>query len=96
MAHKKGGGSSRNGRDSNSQRLGVKRFGGELVIPGNIIVRQRGTEFHPGENVGIGKDHTIFSKIQGFVVFEKVRGKPGRQQISVYEQLPQKKDTTVQ
>ncbi|MCK6578055.1 MAG: 50S ribosomal protein L27 [Anaerolineae bacterium] len=96
MAHKKGGGSSRNGRDSNSQRLGVKRFGGELVIPGNIIVRQRGTEFHPGENVGIGKDHTIFSKIQGYVVFEKVRGKPGRQQISVYEQLPQKKDTTVQ
>jgi large subunit ribosomal protein L27 len=96
MAHKKGGGSSRNGRDSNSQRLGVKRYGGELVIPGNIIVRQRGTQFHVGENVGIGKDHTIFAKIQGFVVFEKVAGKPGRQQISVYEQLPQKKETATQ
>ncbi|MBK8025958.1 MAG: 50S ribosomal protein L27 [Chloroflexi bacterium] len=93
MAHKKGGGSSRNGRDSNSQRLGVKRFGGELVIPGNIIVRQRGTKFHLGENVGMGKDHTIFSKIQGYVVFEKLRGKPGRQQISVYEQLPQAKES---
>jgi large subunit ribosomal protein L27 len=96
MAHKKGGGSSRNGRDSNAQRLGVKRFGGELVIPGNIIVRQRGTEFHPGLNVGMGKDHTIFAKIEGYVVFEKVKGKPGRQQISVYEQLPQKKETPVQ
>jgi large subunit ribosomal protein L27 len=96
MAHKKGGGSSRNGRDSNAQRLGVKRFGGELVIPGNIIVRQRGTEFHPGLNVGMGKDHTIFAKIEGYVVFEKVKGKPGRQQISVYEQLPQKKEPAVQ
>ncbi|MDZ4768780.1 MAG: 50S ribosomal protein L27 [Chloroflexota bacterium] len=96
MAHKKGGGSSRNGRDSNSQRLGVKRFGGELVIPGNIIVRQRGTEFHPGENVGMGKDHTIFAKIEGFVVFEKARGRVGRQQISVYEEIPKKKETVLQ
>ena len=70
MAHKKGGGSSRNGRDSNSQRLGVKKFGGERVIPGNIIVRQRGTKFHPGNNVGIGKDHTLFAVAEGFVVFE--------------------------
>ena len=69
MAHKKGGGSSRNGRDSNSKRLGVKRFGGEYVIPGNIIVRQRGTKFHPGENVGIGKDDTLFAKIDGTVKF---------------------------
>ncbi len=84
MAHKKGGGSSRNGRDSNSQRLGVKCFGGQLVIPGNIIVRQRGTHFHPGENVGIGKDHTIFSKIEGLVVFERMRGRDGQKQISVY------------
>jgi large subunit ribosomal protein L27 len=84
MAHKKGGGSSRNGRDSNSQRLGVKRFGGELVIPGNIIVRQRGTKFHPGLNVGIGKDHTIYATIEGFVKFERMRGRKGQQQISVY------------
>lgn len=88
MATKKGGGSSRNGRDSNSQRLGVKKFGGEFVIPGNIIVRQRGTHFHAGKNVGIGKDHTIFAKIEGYVVFEKIRGKSGRQQISVYEERP--------
>lgn len=90
MAHKKGGGSVRNGRDSNSQRLGVKAFGGEYVIPGNIIVRQKGTHFHPGENVGLGKDYTIFSKIEGYVVFEKLRGKPGRQKISVYTELPSK------
>jgi large subunit ribosomal protein L27 len=89
MAHKKGGGSSRNGRDSNAQRLGVKRFGGELVIPGNIIVRQRGTQFHPGLNVGMGKDHTIFATIEGYVVFERMRGKGGRQQISVYPERPQ-------
>lgn len=88
MAHKKGGGSSRNGRDSNSQRLGVKRFGGELVIPGNIIVRQHGTKFHPGLNVGIGKDYTIFSTIEGYVVFEKMRGKDGRKRISVYPEPP--------
>lgn len=90
MAHKKGGGSVRNGRDSNSQRLGVKAFGGEFVIPGNIIVRQHGTHFHPGLNVGLGNDYTIFSKIEGYVVFEKLRGKPGRQQISVYPELPVK------
>lgn len=88
MAHKKGGGSSRNGRDSNSQRLGVKKFGSELVIPGNIIVRQRGTKFHPGNNVGIGKDHTIFSKIEGYVVFELMRGRDGQKQISVYPEMP--------
>ena len=71
MAHKKGGGSTRNGRDSESKRLGVKRFGGEKVLPGNIIVRQRGTRFHPGKNVSMGKDHTIFSLIDGFVKFSK-------------------------
>lgn len=87
MAHKKGGGSSRNGRDSNSQRLGVKCFGGEYVIPGNIIVRQKGTKFHPGENVGMGRDYTIFSKIEGYVVFETFGRK--RKRISVYEELPQ-------
>ncbi len=89
MAHKKGAGSSRNGRDSNSQRLGVKRFGGEHVIPGNIIVRQRGTKFHPGENVGLGKDHTIYATIEGFVTFERMRGKNGQKQISVYAVNPQ-------
>lgn len=69
MAHKKAGGSSRNGRDSQSKRLGVKKYGGEIVIPGNIIVRQRGTRFHPGENVGIGKDHTLFALVEGHVKF---------------------------
>jgi large subunit ribosomal protein L27 len=69
MAHKKGGGSSRNGRDSNSQRLGVKRFGGELVRGGNILVRQRGTRIHPGENVGLGRDHTLFALVDGTVRF---------------------------
>ncbi|NLD94181.1 MAG: 50S ribosomal protein L27 [Fibrobacter sp.] len=69
MAHKKAGGSSRNGRDSNSQRLGVKRFGGELVSAGSIIVRQRGTVVSPGNNVGLGRDHTIFAKVAGFVKF---------------------------
>ncbi len=69
MAHKKAGGSSRNGRDSESKRLGVKAFGGELVKAGNIIVRQRGTRFHPGLNVGLGHDHTLFSKVEGTVVF---------------------------
>jgi large subunit ribosomal protein L27 len=82
MAHKKGVGSSRNGRDSNPQYLGVKKFGGEAVIAGNIIVRQRGTKFHVGNNVGIGKDHTIFSLIEGVVKFEtKAKGKKF---ISVY------------
>mgnify|MGYP001157114682 CR=1 FL=1 len=75
MATKKAGGSSRNGRDSAGRRLGVKRFGGELVIPGNIILRQRGTKVHPGFNVGIGKDHTIFSKINGKVTFKKTKRK---------------------
>ncbi len=71
MATKKAGGSSRNGRDSESKRLGVKEFGGELVIPGNIIVRQRGTKFHPGVNVGIGRDHTIYALVEGRVSFRK-------------------------
>ena len=75
MAHKKGGGSSRNGRDSESNRLGVKKFGGELVVPGNIIIRQRGTKFHPGSNVGMGKDHTIFALIDGHVKFKELKGK---------------------
>lgn len=71
MAHKKAGGSSKNGRDSAGRRLGVKRSGGQEVVPGNIIVRQRGTKVHPGENVGIGKDHTIFATAQGSVKFRK-------------------------
>lgn len=76
MAHKKAGGSSRNGRDSAGQRLGVKKFGGEHVIPGNIIVRQRGTKWHPGTGVGIGKDHTIFAVEEGRVKFQsKARGR---------------------
>jgi large subunit ribosomal protein L27 len=82
MAHKKGQGSSRNGRDSNSQRRGVKRFGGEKIKAGTIIVRQLGTVFHPGNNVGLGKDYTIYSKIDGFVKFERLDKK--RQKISVY------------
>ena len=82
MAHKKGGGSTRNGRDSESKRLGVKRFGGEKVLPGNIIVRQRGTRFHPGKNVSMGKDHTIFSLIDGFVKFSK-RGPLNKKVIDV-------------
>jgi large subunit ribosomal protein L27 len=69
MAHKKAGGSSRNGRDSNSQRLGIKVFGGESVLAGNILARQRGTKWHPGQNVGLGKDHTLFAKIDGRVAF---------------------------
>ncbi|MDX1686845.1 MAG: 50S ribosomal protein L27 [Candidatus Promineifilaceae bacterium] len=81
MAHKKGAGSTRNGRDSVSKRLGVKEYGGEYVIPGNIIVRQRGTKIHPGENVGLGKDYTIYSLIEGQVTFEKKRG---RKYVSVY------------
>ena len=74
MAHKKAGGSSRNGRDTAGRRLGVKKFGGEHVIPGNIIIRQRGTKWHPGENVGLGKDHTIFALIEGKVAFAKESG----------------------
>lgn len=72
MATKKAGGSSRNGRDSRGRRLGVKKFGGESVIAGNIIIRQRGTKYHPGENVGLGRDHTIFAKIGGLVVFKHI------------------------
>lgn len=82
MAHKKGGGSSRNGRDSNSQRLGVKRFGGQKVLAGSIIVRQRGTQMHPGTNVGIGSDDTLFALADGIVKFERV-GK-SKQRVSVY------------
>ncbi len=89
MAHKKGGGSTSNGRDSNSKRLGVKRYGGEKVIPGNIIVRQRGTKFHPGSGVGIGRDHTIFAVTTGFVTFERIRGKGSRKRISVLAARPQ-------
>ncbi len=81
MAHKKGGGSSRNGRDSKAKRRGVKKFGGEYVIPGNIIVRQKGTQFHPGNNVGMGRDYTIFATIEGFVEFESKQG--GRKYINV-------------
>ena len=75
MAHKKAGGSSRNGRDSAGQRLGVKLFGGETVVPGNIIVRQRGTKFHPGVNVGMGRDHTLFALVPGKVLFKDSRGR---------------------
>ena len=74
MAHKKAGGSSRNGRDSAGRRLGIKKFGGERVIPGNIIVRQRGTKWHPGEGVGMGNDHTIFATREGLVTFATKRG----------------------
>ncbi len=81
MAHKKAGGSSRNGRDSAGKRLGVKAFGGELVIPGNIIARQRGTTWHPGDNVGMGTDHTLFAKVAGHVQF-RTRGN-GRTFVSV-------------
>ena len=81
MAHKKGAGSSRNGRDSNSKRLGVKRYGGEYVIPGNIIIRQKGTKFKPGNNVGLGRDFTIYALIDGQVTFETKRG---RKYVSVY------------
>ena len=82
MAHKKAGGSSKNGRDSESKRLGIKRFGGEQVVPGNIIVRQRGTVFHPGTNVGMGKDHTIFAMAAGRVAFQR-RGRKNRPHVSV-------------
>jgi len=75
MAHKKAGGSSRNGRDSDGRRLGVKKFGGESVIGGNIIVRQRGTKWHPGANVGIGKDHTLFALVDGKVLFKSSNGR---------------------
>jgi len=81
MAHKKGQGSTQNNRDSAGRRLGVKKYGGEAVIPGNIIIRQRGTKVHPGKNVGMGKDHTIFALVEGTVVFERKDKK--RQQVSI-------------
>jgi large subunit ribosomal protein L27 len=82
MAHKKAGGSSRNGRDSEAKRLGVKRYGGQLISAGSIIVRQRGTQFHPGDNVGIGKDHTLFAKITGTVQF-LVKGATQRKYVTI-------------
>ena len=82
MAHKKAGGSTRNGRDSQSKRLGTKRFGGEQVLAGNIIIRQRGTKFHPGLNVGIGKDHTLFAKVDGKVKFTR-KGPKLRQYVNI-------------
>jgi large subunit ribosomal protein L27 len=82
MAHKKAGGSSRNGRDSNAQRLGVKRYGGQFVLAGNIIVRQRGTKFHPGVNVGLGKDHTLFALTDGNVEF-RTKGPLKRKYVSI-------------
>ncbi len=81
MAHKKGQGSTQNNRDSAGRRLGVKKYGGEVVVPGNIIIRQRGTKVHPGKNVGMGKDHTIFALIEGVVRFERKDKK--RQQVSI-------------
>ncbi len=82
MAHKKAGGSSRNGRDSESKRLGVKRYGGQEVLAGNILIRQRGTQVHPGQNVGLGKDHTLFAKIDGIVLFA-IKGEKKRKTVSV-------------
>lgn len=82
MAHKKAGGSSKNGRDSQSKRLGVKRYGGEQVLAGNILVRQRGSHFHPGVNVGMGRDHTLFAKASGKVVFEQ-KGAKKRKHVSI-------------
>ena len=84
MAHKKAGGSTRNGRDSESKRLGVKRFGGQSVLAGNILVRQRGTRFHAGVNVGCGRDHTLFAKSDGTVVFE-TKGPKNRKYVSVVQ-----------
>ncbi len=86
MAHKKAAGSTRNGRDSVSKRLGVKRYGGQSVLAGNILVRQRGTKFHPGTNVGIGKDHTLFAKTDGKVLFE-TKGPKSRKFISIVEEV---------
>jgi large subunit ribosomal protein L27 len=93
MAHKKGTGSTRNGRDSNAQRLGVKRFGSETVRAGNILVRQRGTKYHPGNNVGIGKDDTLFALIDGVVTFER-KGK-SRKKVSVYASVSQSETVAV-
>ena len=85
MAHKKGGGSSRNGRDSQSKRLGVKKFGGEAVKSGNILVRQKGTKFYPGINVGMGRDYTLFATADGYVKFEHINRR--KKQISVYPEV---------
>jgi len=82
MAHKKAGGSTKNGRDSESKRLGVKRYGGQSVLAGNIIVRQRGTKFHPGDNMGIGKDHTLFALVEGKVQFD-IKGPKNRRFVSI-------------
>ncbi len=87
MAHKKAGGSTRNGRESESKRLGVKRYGGQQVLAGNILVRQRGTHFHPGVNVGLGNDHTLFAKIEGTVLFQ-VKGPNNRRFVSVVASEP--------
>ncbi len=87
MAHKKAGGSTRNGRDSHSKRLGVKRFGGEKVNAGVILVRQRGTRFHPGDNVGIGRDHTLYAKVDGIVTFAQGKGHLKRDIVSVLAEL---------
>jgi len=89
MAHKKGGGSARNGRDSKSKRRGIKKFGDEYVIPGNIIVRQCGTKIHPGQNVGMGKDYTLFATIEGYVKYEPVSR--NRKQVSVYPERQQER-----
>jgi large subunit ribosomal protein L27 len=89
MAHKKAGGSSRNGRDSESKRLGVKRYGGQFVVAGNILVRQRGTQFHPGEYVGIGKDHTLFALADGTVKFQ-IKGPRNRRTVTI---VPKAADT---
>ena len=86
MAHKKAGSSSKNGRDSNSKRLGVKRYDGQLILPGTIIVRQRGTRIHPGNNVGVGRDHTLFSLVEGKVKFEPY-SKGRRKKVSVYAEV---------
>ncbi len=86
MAHKKGGGSSRNGRDSKPKMRGVKCYGGEYVLPGNIIVRQCGTKFHPGDNVGMGRDYTIYAKAEGYVYFHSGRGR--NRLVSVYSENP--------
>ena len=89
MAHKKAGGSTKNGRDSHSKRLGVKRFGGEQVLAGNIIVRQRGTQVRPGSNVGVGTDHTLFAKVTGKVQFRK-KGAEQRLYVNVLPEMPEK------
>ena len=86
MSHKKGGGSSRNGRDSKAKRLGVKRYDGQLVRSGTIIVRQRGTHIRPGQNVGVGNDHTLFATIDGYVKFEFIPQTDGRKRVSVYSE----------